>query len=293
MSHHILEKQNEEKFLQRLAAQRQIYDEEKRWITAWIVITALVALLGSSVLAFLKGLSAYITLFSALVVVVEVAILLIIRKRGEEAARIQELFDCELLEIPWNEILTKKPDPGTIETAAERFYLRSTPAEKERLKNWYSSRIASMPHHQARVACQMENLLWEEKQRKEYIWWVGGALAVLVVILIVISIAANLSAQEFFAGPVLLAFPIIVIGIKHIYDHHKAITRLIELNQAADTLWQQVSKPDANPAELVQRSRDLQNEIFRHRADNPPVFSWFYKMIQNKYEKMMRGKHLG
>jgi hypothetical protein len=281
----ILIRQNGQVFIDRLAAQRELYDEEKRWISLWIVISGLVAVLGSGALAYIKMVNAYIILGAALIMLLEFILLYIIRKRGQDAARIQELFDCDLLEMQWNDILAKRPDDALIAAAAARYYQR-VPLEKRRLDDWYDRRIEGMPLTKARVYCQKENIEWDLRQRKEYIIWVSVALFVLAVILVVISIAANLSAPDFFVGPVLLSLPIFTAGLKHVYDHFIAVQRLQELQDAVKEL---IAKADSGSSidetTLTQRSRDLQNEIFHHRSENSPVFSWFYELIKTKNEK--------
>lgn len=286
----ILERQNEEKFLRRLAAQRQLYDEEKRWINVWLLTTTLVAVIGSGALAVLHNLAYYLALVTGLVAVTELVMLWIIRQRGTHAARIQELFDTELLDIPWNDMLARKPEGSVIEAAAERFNARTTPAERDLLKNWYSNRIAPMPLHQARVACQMENIQWDMEQRKEYARWVGGGLFALACILVLISIATDMRAQVFFAGPFVLCLPLFIMGIKHLIDHIKAIARMGELKQLVDTLWNDAQEPGANLEKMQQQSRNLQTEIFHHRADSLPVFSWFYDRIREKYDRKMKAE---
>ncbi len=279
----ILTRQNEQVFIDRLAAQRQLYDEEKRWITLWIVISGLVAVLGSGLLAYFKMINAYIILAAALIMLLEFLLLYIIRKRGQDAARIQELFDCDLLEMQWNNFLAKRPDDAMIAAAAARYYQR-TPPEKRGLVDWYNRRIDGMSLPKARVDCQRQNIEWDLRQRKEYIIWVGVGLFGLAVILAAISIGANLPALDFFAGPVLLSLPIFTAGLKHIYDHYLAVQRLVELQVEVKELVVQAENPNPDETFLSQQSRELQNEIYHHRSENPPVFSWFYELIRKKYE---------
>ena len=281
----ILEKQNEPMFLQYLAAQRQLYNEEKGLISIWMVVSTLIALLGSSSLAFLSPIAAFITLGAILVLLGELYTYYIIRKRGETAASIQELFDCELLEIPWNDYGSQKPKMETIVDAAARYQKQATPEEVKTLINWYESDLADLPMHKARIVCQQENIRWDKRLRQEYIRWMIIALFIIALLLVIISIVANWSARDFFSGPVLLMLPVFALGIKHINDHYKAIARLIELNVHVDNLLRVAEQGNMDPAVVTQQSRQLQDQIFRHRAENPPVFNWFYERIRKKYQK--------
>lgn len=281
----ILVRQNQPHFLKLLAAQRQIYNEEKRWFSAWLILSTLITLVGSGALALIQPINAMIAVIIGLWIFGDIVALISITKRGQDAARIQELFDGELLELPWNEYLAKKPEASIIDSAASRYAAQASPADKARLPDWYTKRIAGMPLHVARVACQQENLVWDEKQRREYVTWIRIALLILALILVVISILADWQAREFFTGPFLIMAPFFAMGVKHGYEHYKAINRLTELNVSCEKLLQEASTPEVDPETMKQRSRELQNEIFRHRAEDPPMFNWFYERIREKYER--------
>lgn len=284
----ILQRQNEPKFLKYLAAQRQLYDEEKRWANLWIMVVTLIAVLGSGVFAFAVPVNAGLTVVATFILLSELFSAHQISKRGEQAAGVQELFDTELLELPWNEFIGTRPETEVIESAAQRFHQRARPGEADRLKDWYTSKAGGLPLHLARIVCQRENLLWDQRQRKEYLQWVAAAFVIAFLVLAVISILADWTAREFFTGPLLLVLPFIGVGLQHLYGHWKAIQRLEELNRLAEDLWESANRPDADPEVITLRSRRLQDQIFQHRKDNPPVYNWFYNRIREKYEKLMQ-----
>ncbi len=284
----ILQKQNEPQFLKYLAAQRHLYDEEKRWANLWIIVVTLIAILGSGVFAFAVPVNAYLSLAAFLILFGELLIDYLISKRGEQAAGVQELFDTELLELPWNEFLVTRPETEVIESAARRFHRRARPGDADRLKDWYSRKAGGLPLHQARIECQRENLLWDQRQRKEYIKWVAAAFVIVILALVVIGIFADWTFREFFTGPLPLVLPFLWIGAKHLYGHGKAIQRLEELNRFADDLWESAGQRDADSEALTLRSRQLQDQIYQHRKENPPVYTWFYNRIRERYEKIMQ-----
>jgi hypothetical protein len=283
----IPERQNQDQFLQYLAAQRQLYDDEKKWTAIWTLVVTCVAILGTGALAIFMPFTPHITWVTLIVVTGEFSFLPSILKRREEAAKIQELFDCELLELNWNDALDRdKPKRATILAAVEKFRKRKKPDEWEKLKNWYTPTVGNLPLHQARVACQKENIWWDAKQRREYARWVYLATSIFFFLLVTVGIIADWSFKQFFQGPMLLALPVLAMGVKHGYDHQKAADRLDELREYADNLWSDASQATSDPDAITQRSRELQNEIFHHRSENAPVFSWFYEKLRKKYERL-------
>lgn len=281
-------RQNQKQFLQYLAAQRQLYDEEKRWMGIWAAATVGVAIFGTGALAIFVPFTPYITLIAVLLIVGEFWVLSFIKKCGQDAAKIQEVFDCELLEMPWNEVLGAKPKPQTILAAVERFDKQRNPSEWKKLKNWYTPSVGTLPFVQARVACQKENIWWDSQLRREYARWVYLATTIFLIVIVLIGIIANWNLQQFFQGPLLLVLPVLATGFKLAYDHQKAAERLDELHEFSERLWQEASSETTNQDTITQRSRQLQDEIFRHRTEDPPVPSWFYTVRKKIYEDWIK-----
>lgn len=279
----IRQKQNEDHFIQLLAAQRQLYDDEKRLMGIWLGVVTVVAIIGTGAIPFLRLDLAYQTLISIVIVVAEFTILPSIISRRLEAARIQEQFDCELLEIPWNTVI-QRPKSETIVAAEQRHLRQSSPERKESLRNWYSSEVDGLPLHQARVVCQRQNIWWDSELRREYSRWIYIAVFVLVILLIIIGMIANWTILQFLTGPFLLFFPLVMLGVKNATEHRQAAGRLDELRNVVEKVWT-IAK-DSKISEAEQESRVLQTEIYHHRSKNPPVFSWFYKRLLNKYEEL-------
>lgn len=283
----IAERQNEPEMLRMLAAQRQLYLEEKQWIWRWLLITTLIAVISSSVLAAIDLISAYITVMLILVAVGELVVYSNLQKRGENAAHIQEMFDTTLFNLPWNTAV-KKPPKALINAAAER-YDNSTSAEEKAkypLTNWYGYELKpEMPLYQARVACQKENVNWEDRIRRTYIRWVIRALLGLGLLVMLVGIALNWTFQEFFAKTLILLLPIFLAGGNHVWNHHKALKSIEDASKTCENLWEYVQSPTADPEEATRRSYDLQQEIRHYRATNPPVFDWLYRRIKKQIDK--------
>jgi hypothetical protein len=283
----ILPRQNQDRYLTYLAAQRQLYDEEKTRLTIWLVVVSCIAIIGTGALAALTAYAPLITLLSVLIVGAEFAVLPSLRRKRTNAAKIQELFDCEVLHLEWNDTLGTKPPPDIVTAAAQRFRTERKPEEWEALKDWYTKAIGEMPLVQARVYCQRENIWWDSRQRRAYAQLVYSIIAGIAVVLLVVGLVLNVSLQQFFTVPVLLTLPAFAVALKHAYDHQRAANRLDELWSFAQVLKDEADKPGIDPAGLTRRSRDLQNEIFHHRTENPPVFSWFYRRSQPENEVLV------
>ncbi|MCP4164951.1 MAG: hypothetical protein GY759_03535 [Chloroflexi bacterium] len=236
-------------------------------------------------LAIFDSYEALIIWFVVLVTVGEMILFPHTPQQRADAAGIQELFDCNVLELAWNDALTRKPDPKTIELAIARFDNRKDSEQQwQALKDWFESpQISTLPLHQARIVCQKENIRWDSGQRREWARWLFIGIAAFVALLIAIGILADWPMQKFFVGPVLLSIPLIIAIYNHSSEHKKAAERLEHLEEVVAQLWHDACQQDADIDAITRRTRNVQNEIYRHRRENVPVFDWFYNKLGNKY----------
>jgi hypothetical protein len=281
----IYQRQQEEYFVRMLAAQRQLYSDEKRWTAIWAVVATAVAILGTGVFALQNTFTPYLTILFILVAVVELIAIPWIQKKRQLAAQIQEKFDCELLELPRDETLPGPPGPEVIMAAAKR-YLKKPPTEQEMkgIRAWYTEQIKGLPLHTARIVCQKENLWWDSEQRRAYAHLLVGILVLLTVLLLILAIALNWTVVQFFSGPVLLFLPIYVAVAQNALAHLRAAKRLDELKEFSERLLQDARAPEPDITALTQGSRQLQTQIFEHRSSNPPVLDWIYRRYQPQME---------
>jgi hypothetical protein len=284
----ISERQNEPKNLHLLAAQRQLYTEEKHRTYLWYAGATIIALLVTGALNAFSMYAALITLFAAIVAMGEILLLPVIKRRRTLAAGIQELFDCEVLQLPWNRALAQQPDPHEIDWAVERFKRRKNQAEEwDSLRNWYGYspliKTAALPL--ARIECQQENLYWDGGLRRFWRGLLWGGLAILLIFLLIIGIYTNLSVTQYFSGPLLLIIPIAFGILKTSVDHHRVMGRLAYLSDVLEHLREDskkapvVTKGDA----MLIPTRDLQTEIYHHRCDDSPVPDEVYWWLRKRF----------
>lgn len=288
-------KQNQGKYLKYLAAQRQLYDEAKKWYGGALGAGILIAIIGNAF--FLTRTWDFVPpLISLLAVAIALidsfALPHIADKRRKDAAKIQEAFDCDVLEIPWNQYLGARPAAEAIYQAAERYKSKHSSQEWESLRNWYTpAGLEEMDLPQARVACQRENIWWDSELRRKYASWVTIVTIVLFVVLIVWGVVSNWSLRDLL-GPFSFSISLLIIGCKHREAHLKAAERLDKLRGLADALWRNVQEHTLTDDETVRQSRELQTQIFQHRSSTVPVFSWFYNRLRKQFENTVKNSDL-
>jgi hypothetical protein len=279
--------QNSERQLQRLAAQRSLYSAAKTSFAVHAVLSTVVAA-GLAFWALLcPGAKPFAVLYGIVLTGVEIGWLSTSQKKQrEQAALIQESFDCELLGLPWQPIkVGKAVDHELVVEYAER-YRRKEP-NFESLRDWYPVEVCGMPLYRARVVCQRINAWWDAKQRRRYGALLASVVAALVIGLFIFGSVRNMSVPDLLVTILAPLASGIWLALKQYQENINAAGRLERMKDHAIDHWNRAMK-GASESDLAADSRALQDEIFDSRKRNVPVFDWLYWLLRDNQESQMR-----
>ena len=160
----IPEAQNEKGQLDKMAAQRQIYSDAKKIFAFQMVIAVPAPFLWAIVIKICPDWSIFAAYWGILVILADVTVLTLwIDSLKFRAAKIQELFDCDVMDIPWNSIkVGQKPDPEQIHKFAKKYDKKNK--SRGKLENWYPGVVDRLPIHYGRLICQRANCIWDANQ---------------------------------------------------------------------------------------------------------------------------------
>src|SRR5690349_19748996 len=103
MNNDIPRKQNDQDNLNLLLAQRRLYSAVKAYFTSRTAISLVLALCSPFLTAAIPNAGPYLGLLSIIYLLVEEFVLQRVEKRKQlQAAKVQELFDIDVLDLPWN-----------------------------------------------------------------------------------------------------------------------------------------------------------------------------------------------
>lgn len=207
------------------------------------------------------------------------------KRLRDSAARIQEAFDCDVLELPWNDIkVGKRPDPELVSEQAGKYEKWS--ATMPTLRNWYPPTVDELPLSIARIACQRSNCWWDANQRRRYATVVIAAIAFVFAAVLGFSLYAGLTVENFILQVVAPLAPALLLGVRQYSEQMEAAGRLERLKEHAERLWNEALS--AEPSyDLVLGARNLQDEIFENRRKSPLVFDAIFKKLRPRYERQM------
>src|SRR5262245_7478698 len=99
----IPEKQNSVESLKRLRAQRHLYRRAKNIMVAEALLTVAVPLIGALAVNVYPAMKAPLAFYSLVIAILAALALDPWQRRTKRlAARVQESFDCDVLELPWD-----------------------------------------------------------------------------------------------------------------------------------------------------------------------------------------------
>jgi len=278
--------QNKPSRIELLLAQRLYYARAKWYAGCFAIGAILIPVL--SVLVGLENMAArpYIALASIALLLLEVWFFLPEQKRNiKTAARIQEQFDTEVLSLDWNKLVAgNRVDAEDIRAILPTV---STDENPHKLPNWYEPAISRLPLHVGRVLCQRTNISYDSRVRVRYaktLFWLAVGLSVA---LIVVATSAGLRLDQAILTLAVPALPLVTYLLREWRKQADTVEGLENIKNEVQRLWNEALE-GATSSHMTASSRALQDAIYRHRASNPPVFDWFYKLLRDGTETLTR-----
>lgn len=270
--------QNEPRQLDRLAAQRNLYSTAKVILGAHVTISGPVAVVWAAVAILVPDLRGIAALWSVSLSLADLLWLTPWQKRlREQAALIQESFDCDVLGLPWNEIkVGQRPDMEDVKRHADSYNAR--PLKDSPLNDWYPPAVGELPLPVARVICQRTNCWWDAAQRQRYATMMISSVVLVIVFVALAGFATGITVEKFVLGVFVPLWPVLILGIRQYDEHSETSVRLSRLKSHADKLWAEVLEGTETDA----KSRVLQDEIFENRKRSPLVFDLLYRWLRAK-----------
>lgn len=292
----IPKKQNSQEAIELLIAQRCLYSRAKKFqgaLYAAFFVVASMPILAASKPGTIQQ---YIPIISLAFLAIEILFVTpYIKSLTSKAARCQELFDTKVLSMPHNKVVAGPPLSMDEVDALHVTVENLSDEKKKEFLHWYRGIDEKIPLSVARVTCQRMNVSYDKALREQYVWALGIASALISLIIIIFGMTKDLSIGELLTTWVSPLIPLITIMGKEICQHRATYLPTKNLCGELEKLYQESlasanSKSNvagginSNSDLMLQKSRQVQDAIFRHRENSPLVFDFFYdwKRLNNE-----------
>jgi len=276
-----------QKQIERLAAQRQIYSDAKSIQSVLITLSVPCVIVLTLLAAVFPKLQVYVAFWGIFVTILDIVIFTPRQKLlQEKAAKIQQLFDCDVLQMDWSKLNSgNRPEPEAIVEASSRH--KNIDPNFSKLQNWYPVSVCQLPIHLARLICQRSNCWWDAELRRRYAVLGIVTIVGLTVIVFLVGLIGGLTLEKFFLVVLAPLIPAVVLGIRQHIEHTEAAVRLDKLKERSEGLWNQAIRRRLTSQEVTEESYKLQNEIYDNRRRNPLIFNWIYSRLRKQQEEQM------
>jgi len=271
----INQRQNEKIFIDYLKAQRAAYSQCKTYQFVdfiSVLIAIVLPIIGLINNKCVNSLGAFGVIWTIIYLVVEN----FRKNKSQQGAKIQEQFDTELFEIPWNEVLCKNKVNKDIQVDLANRY------SADDLSDWYSKEIGSdIPREIAVLLCQRINFSWELNLRKKFVLYLVVALLIYYGAIIVTSIIVNLGLLDTL---ILLAPSIsfLIYGVQNVGTLKSQSKSKEEYLDLIDLKIQDYSLNKTIPDNTF--LRQVQDVIFNQRNFSEKIPDWFYNAFKEDNE---------
>lgn len=194
-----------------------------------------------------------------------------------KGATTQELFDCDVLGLSWNDALVRQTPDEEIRAASKGF---KEPKSKAKHSGWYPTQT-DIPWPKSVITCQRSNAVWGRRQHQAY-----GRLLMVTAFLwgllgVIVSLVHGATLAAYLTTIALPSLPAVLDAVELSKKHFQAANRRLHLEDETNSM---VSDTAASHEAL----RELQDQVFDLRRDAPPVPGWFYRILKPGYEQDMR-----
>lgn len=280
MSNGIAVRQNEEKAIAMLAAQRQLYNDAKKLGTISIVLSVWLPFAMALILLFLPEESICKNV-SYILAIVSMLFSFVVDKHINDkkklAAFIQQKFDVYVYNMPWDERIFGKQKNVNQDIVNYSKQIIENSDKKERLYNWYTPTVDNRDLLTSILLCQRENLSWDVGLRKRY----RLSSIIMIVFLCSLVIVMGLWQNESIAM-LLWRFAFIVPMLEWLFDTVKTLNKDMErLKELDEIINNDVSK-------TMDELQDIQKMIFEHRKECYAIPNVIYQIFKDNDEDAAR-----
>lgn len=194
-----------------------------------------------------------------------------------KGAAAQELFDCDVLGLPWNDALLAEPSDEEIRIAS-RGYRESEALRKH--CGWYPTDV-ELAWPKSVLTCQRSNAVWGRQQHRAYGLLLKAVAVAWALFGIVFAMIHGASLTDYLTTIALPSLPAVLDSFEMSKKHVSASGQRQHLEGKTNTLWE-------TETVAIEELREIQDQIYELRRSAPPVAAWFYRAVWKRYEDAMR-----
>lgn len=276
MGNGIVERQNEDQYINYLGAQRQLYNEAKKSNTIVLLFSVILPLILAGIQLIVNdnnqlNVASYI--LSIISMVISLCLSSCIKRKKELAAEIQQYFDTYVYQMPWDNKLFGRQRDVTYIVAEKSQKLFQKVGERENLVNWYTAIAGTVDLNKGILMCQKENYNWDVGLRRRFRFWSSIIIISLVALIFAIGIVKNEPVTTLLCR-IAFVVPMLQWLLETIKQLNEDIKNLEELDELITPLGPR----------SMENLQEIQSKIYVHRKSCFTIPNKFYEIYKNNDE---------
>lgn len=276
----IIERQNEQSTLDKLSAQRKLYDMAKKLRTLRFVLCVVIIVclsIARLILSECHEIESALIIVTTMALISEPILERYIDKYRTLAAQIQQRLDNELYGFEWDDcVCGKEPSDELVCDYKEAII-------NEKLYNWYDVNIGNVQDENVAVLlCQRENISYDSRLREWYVILNAWTTAILIFIVVYLSFAEGWDLMTVLVFGVIPAIPIAEWFISIFKDNSVDKEHLESLELL---VMKETNKVLAGRDVTKKTLMKIQNLLYLHRKSGFLIPNWFYHFKRKKSER--------
>jgi len=274
----VSEKQNKTANLKLLVAQATLYRRAKTLQCLRTIGSIGLASISPFVLLLFPSMKSIMASVGGIWLLVSKLIIEVIEKKySRDAAIIQEEFDTNIFEIPWNKfVVGNKIDPEIIATLN-----RKSKLDHSNFSNWYPD-TGNIPYPGNVFFCQRTNLVWDWRLRKEFSNLIVGTTLLIFSVGIIIALITKQTLLDYLLAILLPSLSALLKGVEISRKHREIAQKKEQISKIALNLLKEFQK---NQIIITENTcRLFQDVIFIQRYGCPIIPDWWYRKFKNDFQ---------
>ncbi|HHC5279552.1 TPA: S-4TM family putative pore-forming effector [Salmonella enterica] len=283
-------RQNDNKNIELLMAMRRIYSQIKfvNWVVFLLSVIISVVIVVFTALAKRMGffpdlaIAPYLGYYGIVVLFITIIFSSMISSMKKCAATIQEMFDCDVLQIPWSELKVGKKVCREVIFKSSQYY--KTKNKRDEFHNWYLNKDYAANEYLMALLCHAKNFGWDKTQRdimsKIYF------ITMLISFLILVAYGLwSKSSLEDFLFYIVFMLPFFRHVIMLYIENNKSINRIVRVKDFIEKKIQSIKVSGLINNEIISHDlRSIQDEVFAHRSTSNPVPNCLHRFMRKNNE---------
>lgn len=283
-------RQNDSKNIELLMAMRRTYSQVKfvNWVVFFLSVVISVAIVIFTTVIKKMGLlphlaiAPYLGYYGIIVLVITIIFSTIISSMKKCAATIQEMFDCDVLHIPWSDLKVGKQVGREDIFKASRYYKKRN--KNDEFHNWYLNKDYDANENVLALLCHAKNFGWDKAQRDvmSKIYFITMLLSFLI--LVAYGLWSKSSLEDFLFYIVFM-LPFFRHVIMLYVENNKSINRIIRVKDFIEKKIQNIKISGIINEDILSHNlRSIQDEIYDHRSTSNPMPNCLHRFMRKNNE---------